>query len=98
MFGKNELVEYLMKMGAQFEASGSAVIARSCRSCGITYVPLLRCGKCGVFSNCSRVCQENDWRDGGENRHQNQCADFVALKNRYMAKATRDIEDKMAGL
>jgi ankyrin repeat protein len=48
MSGFQEIVEYLFKKGADYQARGS--VAKACKCCGKTEVPLLHC------SQCSHLC------------------------------------------
>jgi hypothetical protein len=45
---------------------------------------------------CSPECQKKDWKEGGESRHKIQCVSLTEARARYMEKAKREIEEKIA--
>ena len=61
--GHQEVVDYLMSKGAQFEARG--IYARACK-CGATSstVALLKCSGCNAVYYCCEECQKKDWKEG----------------------------------
>ena len=89
--GQNEVADYLMSKGATFEAVGTSV--KVCKCCGAANATM-KCAICLTVYYCSPECQKKDWKEGGENRHKIQCAALVEA--RYMEKAKREIEEKIA--
>ena len=55
-----------------------------------------KCRGCGIVWYCGPDCQKKDWKEGGESRHKVQCARMVETRARYMEKAKKEIEEKMA--
>ena len=91
--GYNDVVDYLMSKGAEFEARETP--AQACKCCGATGVPLKRGAGCETVYCCSPECQKKDWKEGDENRHKIQCARLVEMRARYMEKAKKEIEEQM---
>ena len=88
-----EVVDFLMGKGAEFEARGTP--AKICKCCGATDAKL-KCSGCAVVYYCCEVCQKKDWKEGGEDRHKVQCKNLVEMKARYVEKAKKEIEEKIA--
>ena len=82
-----------MSKGAEFEARGAP--AKVCKSCGATDAKL-KCSGCGVVFYCCEECQKKDWKEGGESSHKAQCQRLIEIKARYVEKAKKEIEEKMA--
>ena len=85
-----------MSKGAEFEARGTP--ARACKCCEATSstIALLKCAGCSAVYYCCEECQIKDWKEGGENCHKVQCKRLVEIKARYVEKAKKEIEEKMA--
>jgi hypothetical protein len=45
---------------------------------------------------CCKACQVRDWKEGGENSHKVQCKSLIEIKERYMEKAKKEFEEKIA--
>jgi hypothetical protein len=56
----------------------------------------MKCALCLSVYYCSPECQKKDWKEGGENRHKIQCAALTEARARYVEKAKREIEEKIA--
>jgi ankyrin repeat protein len=91
--GHQEVADYLMVKGATFEATGT--LAKVCKCCGAADASL-KCGLCLTVYYCCKACQVKDWKEGGESSHKVQCKSLIEISARYMEKAKREIEEKMA--
>ena len=69
--------------------------AKVCKCCGATDAKL-KCSGCGVVFYCCEECQKKDWKEGGANRHKVQCKSLIEMRARYVEKAKKEIEEKMA--
>ena len=85
-----------MSKGATFEATGT--LAKACKSCGavVTDIPLIKCAGCNIVFYCCVECQTKDWKEGDENSHKIQCKSLIEIRERYMEKVKREIEEKIA--
>jgi hypothetical protein len=91
--GHQEIVDYLMSKGAIFEATGT--IAKVCKCCGAADA-YLKCALCLTVYYCCQDCLLRDWKEGGENRHKVQCKSLIEIRERYVKKCQREIEEKIA--
>ena len=95
---RHETVDYLIRKGAEFVIRGTP--AEACKCCGATDVPLKICRGCMIICYCSPECQKKDWKQKGarEKSHKIQCTALVEMKESYIEKAKKEIEEQMAGL
>ena len=56
----------------------------------------MKCTLCLTVYYCCKACQEKDWKEGGENRHKVQCKRLIEMRARYVEKAKKEIEEKIA--
>ena len=82
-----------MSKGATYEATGTT--AKVCKCCGAAGATL-KCTLCLTVYYCCKACQEKDWKEGGENRHKVQCKRLIEMRARYVEKAKKEIEEKIA--
>ena len=92
MEGWRDVVDYLMKKGAEFDARGT--VAKACKCCEATGVALKRCSGCSTVYYCSPECQKKDWKEG----HKVQCARLREQRNEFQDRMMREIDDSVAAL
>ena len=93
LYGHQEIVDYLMSKGATFEATGT--LAKVCKCCGAADADL-KCALCLTVYYCCKACQVRDWKEGGKNSHKVQCKSLIQIRESYVEKCQREIEEKMA--
>jgi hypothetical protein len=88
--GRNEVVDYLVNMGAKLEDQENAV-ARACKYCGVMDIPTI--SGCMVVWYCGPVCQKKDWKEGGEKKHKVQCPRIKEQRELYKEKKKEEAEE-----
>ena len=92
-YNRNEVVDYLIKKGADFDNHGNAVV-KACKCCGATNLSLKKCSGCGVVWYCSHDCQKKDWRDGGDSCHKIQCHRIKEQRSQYEEKKKEELKEE----
>ena len=97
LFKHKEVVDCLIKKGADFDDQGNAV-GKACKCCGATDVPVFKCAGCKVVWYCSPECQKKDWKERGENKHKIQCPRIKEQRELYKEKKEDEVQRESYGL